>query len=153
MQYVGISQRKETVGKNFQQLSQKACDNIGLMLKKNVQFVRSISVLPFVVDFLTPISSVRYTQNMPQIRDMEQKWKRLRSDDLTLREILDNPLSRNIRAINSIENAFGEILVTDASGRLVASTGKTSDYWQADEDWWKETYNYGRGKISWGFRL
>lgn len=147
VQYVGISQRKEIVGKSFQQLSQKACDNIELMLRKNVQFVRSLSVLPITVDFLTPLSSVRYTQNMPQIRDMEQKWKRLRPNDLPLKEILDNPLSINLNAINSIENAFGEILVTDASGRLVASTGKTTDYWQADEDWWKETYNYGKGKI------
>ncbi len=147
MQYVGISQRKETVGKNFQQLSQKACDNIELMLRKNVQFVRSLSVLPFTVDFLTPLSSVRYTQNMPQIRDIEEKWKKLRPDNSLIKEILDNPLSENLRAINSIENAFGEILVTDVSGRLVASTGKTSDYWQADENWWKETYNYGKGKI------
>ena len=33
---------------------------------------------------------------------------------------------------------FAEAMITDASGRLVAATNKTTDYFQADEDWWQE---------------
>jgi hypothetical protein len=30
-----------------------------------------------------------------------------------------------------------EVFVTDTKGALVATSGKTTDYYQADEDWWQ----------------
>ena len=36
-------------------------------------------------------------------------------------------------------------LLTDAKGAVIAATNKTSDYFQADERWWEEAYNNGKG--------
>ncbi len=38
-----------------------------------------------------------------------------------------------------------EVSVTDVQGMNVAMTGRTSDYWQADEGWWQGAYAGGRG--------
>jgi hypothetical protein len=38
--------------------------------------------------------------------------------------------------------------VTDAKGAVVAASHKTIDYYQADEDYWKNIYAQGRGAIS-----
>jgi len=38
---------------------------------------------------------------------------------------------------------FGEIFVTNKYGAIVGSTGRTSDYYQADEEWWQKGKEYG----------
>ena len=43
--FVGISQREETIGGKFQQLSEKARENIMSRLSENVRVIRSISKL------------------------------------------------------------------------------------------------------------
>lgn len=40
---------------------------------------------------------------------------------------------------------FLEIFLTDARGALVAANQKTTDYYQADEDWWQRAYGEGKG--------
>jgi len=43
-----------------------------------------------------------------------------------------------------VNRSYREIMVTDYLGRVVAASGKTTDFYQADEEWWKETYGDGR---------
>ena len=38
---------------------------------------------------------------------------------------------------------FGEIFVTNKYGVNIGSTGRTSDYYQADEEWWQNGKKYG----------
>jgi GAF domain-containing protein/HAMP domain-containing protein len=42
------------------------------------------------------------------------------------------------------------VFVTDKYGALIAATNRTSDYYQADEDWWKAAFNEGKGAIYFG---
>jgi GAF domain-containing protein/HAMP domain-containing protein len=41
--------------------------------------------------------------------------------------------------------AHGEIFITDRYGGLVAATRRTTDYYQADEEWWQAAYDTGLG--------
>ncbi|MBU0530413.1 MAG: HAMP domain-containing protein, partial [Nanoarchaeota archaeon] len=60
-----------------------------------------------------------------------------------MQEILDNELSNELKEkIEFYEETYGyklygEIFVTNKYGANVAQTGKTSDYYQADEEWWQ----------------
>jgi signal transduction histidine kinase len=38
-------------------------------------------------------------------------------------------------------------MVTDRFGQLAAATGRTDDFYQADEEWWQQTYNDGSPQI------
>ena len=40
---------------------------------------------------------------------------------------------------------FPEIFVVDTYGLNVGQTNKTTDFYQADEDWWVRSYNEGVG--------
>ena len=62
-----------------------------------------------------------------------------------LRNILENAVSQFLQEHNHVVTAFREILVTDAEGRLVAASNKTSDYFQGDEQWWGNCYLEGVG--------
>ncbi|MBL7646847.1 MAG: HAMP domain-containing protein [Candidatus Hydrogenedentes bacterium] len=40
-----------------------------------------------------------------------------------------------------------ELLLTDRRGATIAATGRLTDYYQADEDWWKSAWNDGKGHV------
>jgi signal transduction histidine kinase/methyl-accepting chemotaxis protein len=151
--FVGISQREETIGRNFQQSSEKARGDIALRLATSVRAIKNISVLPVTIEFLrsaSVISSISPKLIEWQIEDIEGRWSDLKKDDKLLSDILENQLSDTLRAYNSVELGFGEIFATDATGKLVAATNKITDYWQADEEWWQRTYNDGQGQLHLG---
>lgn len=76
----------------------------------------------------------------PEIDAIETRWPSLGPDDPLLDGILDNPVAARFHAFQALHPKFAELLVTDAQGRLVAASGKTSDYWQADENWWQRGF-------------
>ena len=148
--FVGISQRKDIIGQSFKQLSEKARESITLTLTANIRALRELAVLPVTTDFLhSPAMTFTLPEEMEkwEIENIERRWSELGVDDQPLKGILENTLSETLKASSSIEGSFGEIFITDAEGRVVAATNKTSDYLQADEDWWLQTYHVGYGRL------
>jgi hypothetical protein len=47
---------------------------------------------------------------------------------------------------NQHSGVFVEIFITDMYGLNIAETNRTSDYYQADESWWRRTYAGGHGE-------
>ncbi len=81
------------------------------------------------------------------IQRIEEQWPSLeRAKSKFLAGILENPASLFLRDHNRVVVAFREILVTDRYGRLVAASNKVSDYFQADENWWRVAYLEGGGQ-------
>ena len=81
------------------------------------------------------------------VQDIENRWPEMHPQrSRLLRSILDNPASQFLRQYAVVGTTFREILVTDVHGRLVAASNKTTDYFQADERWWRNTYLEGNGK-------
>jgi signal transduction histidine kinase/DNA-binding response OmpR family regulator/HAMP domain-containing protein len=144
--FEGISQRKEIIGKTFQQLSEKARDSMAMMLKEDIESIQQLSALPNAIVFLETTSLESDEKSRTDATAIEKKWEKLTEKDLPLKQLLENELAMVLKAFKTVEESFGEILVTDDSGRLVASTNKTSDYWQADEEWWQNAYNKGKGQ-------
>jgi phosphoserine phosphatase RsbU/P len=73
-----------------------------------------------------------------ETRRIEELWKALPSDDPQLLAVLENPAAESIQAYQALNPETAEILVTDVHGRLIAATGKATDYEQADEEWWQK---------------
>ncbi|CAN5614419.1 hypothetical protein BH23ACI1_BH23ACI1_19360 [soil metagenome] len=61
--------------------------------------------------------------------------------------ILTTPASQFLADLVAHDSAYREVLVTDRYGRLVAASGITSDYYQADEGWWYQAWDNGRGRV------
>lgn len=72
-----------------------------------------------------------------ETRRLDEIWPALPPQDPQLRAVLENPASNSLRQYRALHPDTAEILVTDARGRLVAATGKTSDVEQSDESWWQ----------------
>jgi hypothetical protein len=82
-----------------------------------------------------------------EVEQMEARWAALGHDDPELRRFLDNDVARAIRSYEAVHPLAAEIFVTDSRGRLIAASGKTSDYWQADEGWWKKAFRMGPNRV------
>jgi hypothetical protein len=61
--------------------------------------------------------------------------------------VLTTPASRFLADLVANDSVYREVLVTDRHGRIVAASGITSDYLQADETWWYDAWDNGRGRV------
>jgi PAS domain S-box-containing protein len=52
-----------------------------------------------------------------------------------------------LKVLAQQDNAVAEIFLTDQHGGLAAASGKTSDFYQADEAWWQRAYSHGKGDV------
>ena len=68
-------------------------------------------------------------------------------NDPLLQAKLTNPLAQYLQEYRALYPENVEIFVTDLRGALLGATNRTSDYYQADEDWWQAAYSKGSGAI------
>ncbi|MBI2610528.1 hypothetical protein HYW60_01155 [Candidatus Kaiserbacteria bacterium] len=80
---------------------------------------------------------------LEQILKLDRQW--LSAESAIARAISESSASRKLVAFQEDHPGFSEIFVTDSVGLNVAQTNKTSDFYQADESWWIQTYNNGVG--------
>ena len=78
---------------------------------------------------------------------LDAEWPRLADSHPAVRKVLDNRLADLLNLIRRDDPRIAELLVADRYGQLVAATGRTSDFYQADEQWWQEAYAGGTGRI------
>jgi len=96
--------------------------------------------------------NLRYISMQPDaIRDymleMDSKWIPAGLDSELVMSYLNNPVSIKLKNLEEISNNVKEVFLTDKHGGLVASSGKTSDFYQADEQWWQSSYAEGKGEV------
>ena len=68
----------------------------------------------------------------------EARWPALTPADPELKAFLDNALAQELADLQKRHPLISELFLTNADGELIAATGKTSDYAQADEAWWQQ---------------
>ena len=86
-------------------------------------------------------------QSTMQARD--EQWQAAdaanNDNDPLVRQFLVNAASKELVKFQNAFPSHVEVFITDSNGGLVAATNRTSDYYQADEAWWKAAYNNGQG--------
>jgi Cache domain len=78
---------------------------------------------------------------------LDQQWQTNRAAASAQTGVLKSPASVFLADIVRQDPVYREVLVTDRHGRLVAASNVTSDYLQADEDWWTQAFDQGHGRI------
>lgn len=80
---------------------------------------------------------------------LDSEWQGATGVPRPLGGLLTSSTSRFLLDITRQDPVYREILVTDRHGRLVAASNRTSDYFQADEEWWQDSFSGGvRGQLS-----
>ena len=83
------------------------------------------------------------------IDTLDKQWRdadaRDDNTDPLVKAGLNNDLASSLKRMQVDFPAAVEMFVTDRYGALVATTGRTSDFMQADESWWQKAYADGKG--------
>src|SRR4051794_1411135 len=137
---VGVVQlRVQSRGRMHRALAQQQAGHLSAILGEQIELANLVDGMPGTADFLRN-ADARPTLTQDQIDEIERSWPKLRAGDPPLKECLDNEVALRWRSVAKSQPRFTEVMVTDASGRLVAATDKTSDYYQADEQWWQSCW-------------
>ncbi len=78
----------------------------------------------------------------------DRLWQADRTAAAARSGVLSSPASQFLADLIRHDSIYREVLVTDRYGRLVAASNVTSDFFQADEDWWIQTFDNGRWRVS-----
>ncbi|MBL7069240.1 MAG: HAMP domain-containing protein [Candidatus Omnitrophica bacterium] len=79
--------------------------------------------------------------------ERDKEWIDASPDGPLIKKYLGSTLSRRLAKITVEDESIAEIFITDKEGGLVASSRRTSDFYQADEEWWQEAFSGGDGRI------
>ena len=85
-----------------------------------------------------------------QLSAIDQQWREA-SDNSALVQSIISPRTNQLTAqLSNYRSEFPdhvEFFLTDRYGGLIAASDRSSDYYQADEEWWQAAYDIGRGAL------
>jgi hypothetical protein len=83
--------------------------------------------------------------SMAAIKEMDQKWMGTAGVADFMKALMDNDCGKFLKQAQADQPYLVEVFVTDNQGANVCQTGKTSDYWQGDEEKFTAAWKDGAG--------
>ena len=116
-----------------------------LFEKKRSLIEKEVAGNPLIIEEVKKYNEKNKDISLEEIKKMDQRW--IASQGVTdfMKEFLTGPNAEFLIAFQESQEGIVEMFITDAKGLNVVMTNKTSDYYQADEDWWVKCYADGRG--------
>ncbi|MFT7506917.1 MAG: hypothetical protein ACI92I_000053 [Acidimicrobiales bacterium] len=144
---------RKDMGENAVVVVQQAMDKIQSDINKRVEYIHAYtrdttlqSVLRHSNENFAKIDDVART-----IQERDAQWIATSAGTTTelMNSLLQNELSHELRELSGffVEEyeypVYSEIFVTNVYGANIAQTGRTTDYYQADEAWWQHAVAEG----------
>jgi len=145
---VGQSQLRDSYGLQLTQVAEHIASGIDAYVYRRILDVGILAKVPMVHDVAAASTA---PLDAEAVKKIDQEWESARVGTAQRLGVLDNPTANYLREITENDRIYREIFVTDRVGRLVATSNPTTDYFQADEGWWREAFDDGlRGRVSVG---
>jgi methyl-accepting chemotaxis protein len=146
--YLTLSQQTiERTGTSFIQLGDEILLRAAGNISKSVSNLETLALSPTIIDALEEANSLHQNTTEEQIADWDNAWKKESpAIEATVDDVLHNPTSDYLRIFLNQFPEEVEVFLTDKKGLNIAMTDRTSDYLQADENWWQAAFNNGKGQ-------
>lgn len=82
-----------------------------------------------------------------KLSNLDREWMLPTTDKSFYDRYTIGEVPEELRGVLGVQKDLSELFITDKFGGLVASSGKTTDYYQADERWWQKAYDGGKGDV------
>lgn len=99
-----------------------------------------------IISALKATNEANQGLSLARIKEIDAQWIKNSSAGAGIDELMINPCADELFKFQDKHMEFVEIFITDRYGLNVCQTNKTSDYYQADEKWWIDTYLNGKGR-------
>ncbi len=145
---------KDSIGENSVTLAQQAIDSVDRIIYRRIERWQSyIDSRPRIIELLNQSNQTFQDMDNRQevIAERDNQWIFATNDEMItyMSEWTDEQLSQNLRDVVDFYETqydyklFPEVFITNKFGLNIAQTNRTTDYYQADEDWWQQTKNNG----------
>lgn len=136
----GRTELRQTIGVTLAQRAEQSAAAIDAYVYRRIV---DVSLLARVPDVRAEAARVRPASPPAVLADIDRRFAALDLKAPVVVEVLGNSASRYFTDITRGDPVYRELLLTDRDGRLVAASNLTSDYNQADEDWWTRVMSGG----------
>jgi two-component system sensor kinase FixL len=137
---------EKAIGKNSADFAEQVLSNINKRIQRRTEDMQVLATNNIIIN-LTKQSNALF-EKMPNpagyIEQIDNQWNSDCNEiTMVLAQLNTNPSARRLQTLRAFyQNKYGfpvfsEIFVTNKFGANVAQSNKTSDYFQADEDWWQ----------------
>ena len=124
------------------QILLRASEKVGA----EVKILETLARTPSIIAAANEVNQARANWTSEMIASQDKAW----SDQdpgiqTTIQSIAENPVSTYLVDFRNNNPEEVEVFVTDRRGLNLAMTDRTSDFFQADEGWWKSAFAGGGG--------
>ncbi len=145
----GQARLRDSYGRHLAEVARQTAATVDAYFFRRILDVSILARVPDVQR--VSASESQRPPNADEIRNLDHQWttERVLPSTPLVTQIMTNPAARFFAGIAEHDSIYREIMLADRFGRLVAASNRTSDYYQSDEDWWKEAFDDGvRGRVS-----
>lgn len=131
----------------------KMADNLGIsvsgLLEMIIEHVKVYLTNVIHIDAIAQANKKYEGKNQGQIEksllEIDKDWAKASPDSALVSQYTHTPSADRLHTIAKSNKYIPELFTTDKFGAVVAASGKTTDFYQADEEWWQKAYNNGKG--------
>ncbi|MFH1664746.1 MAG: HAMP domain-containing protein, partial [Candidatus Omnitrophota bacterium] len=140
---------RDTIGKTSVRMVRNTLERLDRSVYRRIERIQLYSTSIPLREAL--IGSNREFEKLDTPREyidrLDKEWTSAPEEEITpfMEKLINSELSKGFRFYEQRyeQEVFGEIFVTNKYGVNVAQTGKTSDFYQADEEWWQKAREEG----------
>jgi len=116
------------------------------LLDHKLRLIASLLEDPIIIQAIKKSNVSHQNISQAEIQKLDERWRRSSGVDDFIRPFLINKCADKLATFQETHPGFPEIFIADSFGLNVCQTNKTSDYYQADEEWWIQSFNGGDGR-------
>ena len=142
---------RRTISKDYIEMAKLLSGAINRIITREIQstdvFMASTERLQKIQECNLRYKGMSNEQKETYFKDMDQRWLRATNNDPLITEYTKSLVGNRLDEIARDDPSISEIFITDKYGGLVAASEKTSDFYQADEEWWQKSFDNGKGSV------
>ena len=148
---INANKEIEQVGSQWTSLGEQILSHNVEQVTQSVRILETLAKTPSLVDAVKKANVERITCSPENVVAQDTAWSDEKPEiEALVYRIQKNDLSAYLTDFQSSNPEEVEVFVTDQKGLNVAMTNRTSDFLQADEDWWQATFAGGEGATYFG---
>ena len=132
----------QDIGDNLNNVATTRALGIGDLLSRQTDLLDSLALNTTIQ---TELAASSPQASLAELEAIDQQWRAAADSDPLIQNSLTNDLAHELNNFQQRFPQHVEIFLTDQQGALLATTNRTSDYYQADEGWWQNAFNQGQG--------
>jgi hypothetical protein len=138
---IGQGRLRESYGASLSQVADHTAAAVDAYMFRRIIDASILARVPDVRD--EAAAGTRRPFDLQATKALDLQWQQAAEVPPALKTIFSTRASSFLAEIGRDDPVYREVLVTDRYGRIVAASSKTSDYYQADEDWWRDAFGDG----------